>query len=117
MTSPSTHAPTLDTPVHSLLPGQTLHLYLDRASGIHIEQGAVQLVSHEWVAERCVPMTQRLDTGAGFEPGASGWVFLQALPGGSVRLRMVSRPSGLSLYIACVLRFLGAARFLRPVRQ
>ena len=110
--TPPLHMP----PVHALLPGQTLHLYLDRANGIHMEQGAVQLVSHEWVAERCVPMTRRLDTGTAFEPGASGWVCLQALPGGPARLRIVSRPAVLSLYSARLLRFFAAARFLRPIR-
>lgn len=104
-------------PVHALLPGQTLHLYLDCASGIHIDQGTVQLVSHEWMAERCVPVTQRLDTGAEFQPVASGWVFLQALPGRAVRLSVVSQPGLMSLYIACLLRIFRAARFLRPARQ
>lgn len=99
---------------HRLLPGQTLHLYLDRASGIQIEQGTVQLVSHEWVAERCLAMTQQLDAGAAYQPEASGWVFVQALAGGTVVFRTLSRPGYLALYIARLQRLLGAVRFLRP---
>lgn len=94
-------APTLyQRPAHQLLAGQTLHLYLDRATGIRIEQGALQVVTQEWVAERCVRMTQRLDVGAAYEPAASGWVFLQALPGGAVRFCLVSQPGYFSRYLA-----------------
>ncbi|MES2942771.1 MAG: hypothetical protein V4772_07870 [Pseudomonadota bacterium] len=107
--------PLCQRPTHQLLAGQTLHLYLDRASGIQIEQGAIRLVTHEWVAERCVPMTQRLDAGASYEPAASGWVFLQALPGGSVRFCMVSRPAFLAVCFARLLHVSGVLRVFRPI--
>lgn len=102
------------SPVHRLLPGQTLRLYLDRTTGIQLEQGAVQLVSHEWVAERCLAMTQQLDAGAAYQPDASGWVSVQALAGGAVVFRMMRRPGWLALCITRLLCLLGAVRFLRP---
>ena len=93
---------------HRRVQGQTLHLYLDRASGLQIQQGSAQLVTHEWVAERCVPMTQRLDAGAAYEPAASGWVFLLALSGETLRFGVVSRPGWFALCVAPVF-----ARFVR----
>ena len=104
----------LPASAHRLLQGQTLHLYLDRASGLQIEQGSVQLVTHEWLAERWVPMTQRMDAGAVYEPVASGWVFLQALPGETLRFGVVSRPGRFVSYIAPV--FARLARFARVRR-
>lgn len=102
-------------PTQQLPAGQTLHLYLDRANGIQLEQGAVRLVTYEWVAERCVTMTQHLDAGAAYEPDASGWVSLQALPGATVRFCVVSRPAYLAVCFSRLLRFLGAARGFRPI--
>jgi hypothetical protein len=98
-------------PFSELLPGATLHLYLSLGDGICVVQGRAVLVSHHWLAERCVPLVQPLQLDAHYHPAAAGWVLLRALPGAAVQLQRLSAPAATPPKGAFsrVLQFLGFA--------
>lgn len=81
-----------------LLPGNAMQWYLSCGESLCVVQGRVDIVRYQWLAERVVPLTQRLQAETHYQPAAAGWVQVRAVPGVAVRLQslhvQVATPMG-----------------------
>jgi hypothetical protein len=96
-----------------LLPGNSMQLYLGRNDSLCVVQGRVDIAHYHWLAERVVPLTQRLQADTHYQPITPGWVQVRAVPGAVVQLQKLhvhAAPSVVSAY-SRVLQFLGLASF------
>lgn len=90
-----------------------MQLYLSCGESLCVVQGRVDIVRYQWLAERVVPLTQRLQAETHYQPAAAGWVQVQAVPGTAVQLQKINAilRSPPDSAFSRVLQFLGLAPF------
>lgn len=72
--------------------GQAFHLHLAPGDCVQTDSGAFRLVSRHWLAGQWLPMARHLEAGDSHRAEASGWVLLEAAPGGSSAFRLARSP-------------------------